>query len=465
MKTIRSRMIIIILGVIAASGITQILLTQSQTRTQINSLMDQRAEYMADTLLVILEGETMERGTSGLVPQAEGVRGPVHHYESEPPFPFQLWIEEELRARTIATPDFGLPNRDTPLWQELTVDGAAWRVLTLYKAIQSERRGGNVNAWAVIGIQKRDLELLVDNLVWRSIWPLFVSLPLLVVIVFFGIGIGLKPLRVLAEQVGRRTPNQLNPITVDHTPGEVIPLIGALNHLFEEVQRAFENEKRFTADAAHELRTPMCALSAQAQVALEAKDDTSRDKALRQITSGVDRLNHLVSQLLELARLDPKNTVKGEVVDLLRLTQETMADLSNNAIEKHQDFSMSRTDSASIHGDPVLLGTMIRNLLDNALSYTPENGIVEVSVSDDGVRTQITISDTGPGIPIEIRSNVFRRFFRGNTNNEYGTGLGLSIVDRIASLHNASIQILDNNDPGLTIVVTFPNNEIDQPAR
>lgn len=456
MQTIRVRLLVIILSVIALAWVALIPLTQSQTREQIDALMDQRAEFMADTLIVILEGEVQEGGTSGLAPQNAGVQGPVHHYESEPPFPFQLWIEGELRAHTISMPDFEAPTIESPAWQEHVVDRVEWRVHTRHKVIDSSGRGGPVNSWAVVGIRKDDLNTLAESLVWRASWPLFVSLPLLAITVFFGIGVGLRPLRDLAKQVSLRTPRQLKPVGVEHIPGEVTPLVDALNHLFEEVQRTITNEKRFTADAAHELRTPLSALSAQAHVALRAEDDISRQKALRQIISSVERLTHLVSQLLTLARLDPEIEVVNEQVNIERITTEVMADVGAEAIAKNLDFGFLQGAPVNVRGDATLLAIMIRNLLDNAIKYTPPNGQVSVSITNHGYRSELEIADTGPGIPPEKRSQVFQRFFRLATADGYGIGLGLSIVNRVATLHGATIEFRDRDGPGVIAVVSFP---------
>ena len=449
MRTLRSRMIVIILGVITLCWLALIPLTQSKTREQINALMDQRAESMADALLVILEGEVKE-------PEAIQIRGPVHHYESEPPFPFQLWVEDELRARTVSTPDFAQPYPDTPAWREVNLDGEGWRVLTRQKAIFSSQKGGLVNAWAVVGIRLNDLNALADSLVWRSSWPLFVSLPLLAITVFFGIGIGLRPLRELAEQVSQRSPRQLKHVVAEQVPGEVRPLVKSLNHLFGEVQRAFANEKRFTADAAHELRTPLSALSAQAQVALRSNDELSKQKALRQIVHGVDRLTHLVSQLLTLARLDPQSAVEDKSVDLVAITREVMAELGASAVDKKLDFSLISEETAMAHGDPGLISILIRNLVDNAIKYSPAQGSVRVSIAKRDGRAEVEVIDTGPGIPSEYRDQVFRRFFRLADTEGFGTGLGLSIADQIASLHNAKLFFRDQESQGLVVVVSFP---------
>lgn len=463
MRSIRSRMIFVILGVIALCWLALIPLTQSQIREQINSLMDQRAEYMADALLVILEGEVKEADTAEMIPNPVRMAGPIHHYESETPLPpFQLWFAGQLRARAASTPDFKKPEVDTPMWQELTLNGEDWRILTRRKKIEAPRFGGELQyGYSVVGIRLSELDALADSLVGRSSWPIFASLPILAVVVFLGIGIGLRPLRRLAEQVSRRSPNRLRAVSAEHVPGEVLPLVNSLNHLFHEVQRAFANERRFTADAAHELRTPLSALSAQAQVALRASDGLAKEEALRQIVNGVDRMTHLVSQLLTLARLDPQTELEGEETDLLAVTTELMADVAPIAIDKDLDYGLEASGTAVVRADPSLLSVMIRNLLDNAVKYTPPRGEVKVSIMDHGDRIELNIADTGPGVPREHYERVFQRFFRLHETDEYGTGLGLSIAAHIASLHKADIEFRDRDGPGLVVAVNFTVDQDD----
>ncbi len=465
MRTIRTRLLLIILGVILLGWLALTPLTQYQTRQQIDALMHQRAEFMADTLLVIMEGEVQEEGTVGLVPQAPGQMGPVHHYESEPPFPFQLWIEGDIRARTVSMPDFAAPTMDTPAWQELVVNDEHWLIHTRHKIIVSANRGGQVNAWAVVGIRKDDLDALAEDLVWRAIWPLFVSLPIIAITVYIGIGFGLGPLRELAKQVSRRTPLRLKPVAAEHVPSEVVPLVEALNHLFHEVQRTLINEKRFTADAAHELRTPLSGLKTQAHVALRAEDDVSRQKALRQIVSSVDRLSHLVSQLLILARIDPEIEILDQEVDITRITTEAMADLGAEAVAKDLDFSFVPSEPVFAVGDDTLLTILVRNILSNAINYTPNGGEVIVSASRAADRVELHVADTGPGIPGKHREQVFERFFRLSSAEGFGIGLGLSIAARIAALHGATINLLDRDGPGLLVAVSFPTfRRPDSPA-
>ena len=202
MKSIRLRVIVVVLGVILLCWLALIPVTQYQIRTQINSMMDLRGEYLADTLLVILEGEVKEGGTAGLALNPTG-SFETHHWDSENPPPFQLWVEGHLRGRTVSMPDFPPPNIDTPKWQVTTVDGREWRVLTKGKEIVSQPEEDSLRGWVVVGIPLEGIEELADGLVFRSMWPLFVTLPILAIAVFIGIGFAIRPLQKIATAGGQ----------------------------------------------------------------------------------------------------------------------------------------------------------------------------------------------------------------------------------------------------------------------
>jgi two-component system sensor histidine kinase QseC len=459
MNSIRIRTITIILVIITLCWLALIPAIHWQTREQLDSVLFERSVIQADLLLSVLEEDVAAAMAAGMPFQEIGTTQALREYESTPPWPFHLWLGGELHARISSAPDFPRPSIITPEVQILDIDGEDWRVLTRRREIKISASGELENGWIVLGIKKNDHEAVASGLVWRSTWPILVSLPILTTVVYFGIGLGLQPLNSLAKQVERRSPLQLDIIDIDKIPVEVAPLVNALNQLFEEVQRTFLNEKRFTADAAHELRTPLSALSAQAQVALRASNDETRKKALRQIVRSVDRLTHLISQLLTLARLDPKIEIQRALADLALLTREIMAEMSAAAIEKNLDFGMQSDASVMVHGDDALLGILVRNLLDNAIKYTPAGGEVTATITGFEDRTELVVTDTGLGIPLEYRNKVTGRFFRIGHGNEPGTGLGLSIVERIVSLHDASLEFRDREGQGVTVAVVFPSKE------
>jgi signal transduction histidine kinase len=297
---------------------------------------------------------------------------------------------------------------------------------------------------------------LIMQIVMRMLVPGVVSLVLLGFWVWMATRRGLLPLDALARQIGARDPQRLHAVTPESAPEEIRPLLAALNDLFLRVERAIENERRFTADAAHELRTPLAALAAQAQVATRARDATERDHALERLTTGTARAAHLVDQLLTLARLDPEErTTPTESVRLDRLAEKVCADHGAQALAKDVALELDAAPT-TLAADANLLRILLRNLVDNAIRYTPPGGRVGVAVAGGADGVKLTVTDTGPGIPAAECERVFERFSRLAGQETEGSGLGLSIVRRIAELHGARVTLAPGDaGRGLAVAVSF----------
>lgn len=226
----------------------------------------------------------------------------------------------------------------------------------------------------------------------------------------------------------------------------------------DPLHETFEREKRFAADAAHELRTPLAALKAHAQVALRATSAEERNEALRNVMLGVDRSTHVIQQLLILSQMVPEAT-QGELlaIHLDKLAAEVIADLAPTAIEKHTEIELiAPPEISSFQGFPMAITILIRNVVDNAIRYTPEGSSIQVIIRETATTIDLQVIDNGPGIPAELRKHVFERFFRVIGNKAPGSGLGLSIVEQIAELHGAKI-VLDVpvSGKGLQVNVFF----------
>ena len=274
--------------------------------------------------------------------------------------------------------------------------------------------------------------------------PMLFALPALAILLVIAIGFALAPLRLLARDVATRAPNRLDPLPVETLPAEVEPLVSRLNSLFADITRSLENERRFTADAAHELRTPLAALKAQAQVALASVDPAERQRALSQILAGCDRATHLVAQLLTLARLDAGTSHPMQTLGLRSVAEEVLSMAAGEAIERKCDLVL-RDGDAKVRGDPLLLQALLRNLVDNALRHGGGDQI-EVAIGRTGKDALLTVSDNGRGIAAEERELVLQRFYRSTTGHQEhdgaaGSGLGLSIVKRIIELHDGRLEI------------------------
>ncbi len=330
------------------------------------------------------------------------------------------------------------------------IDGVLWRVFTL----QAPESGIVVQAGERYDIRDE----LVTSITLSVLKPILLVLPLLAALIWFSIGRGLQPLKRLATDVARRDSKQLQPISIRQVPTEVLPLTNALNDLFQRLAQAFDNERRFTADAAHELRTPLAGIKTQVEVASHASDETERQQALQHIAQGMERASHLVNQLLSLARMDAEHSLSTVPVELTQLAIDIIMELMPIAQTKDIDLGMSGSESGqtyTVQGNYEALFALMRNLVDNALRYTQNGGEVTIALQQQPTGCQLCVIDNGPGIPRELHNKMFERFHRGQQHDTKGSGLGLSIVQRIVTLHQAELSLLGTEGGGLTVCVQF----------
>jgi len=326
------------------------------------------------------------------------------------------------------------------------------------------------NRWRVYGVgdPKRALILyagedhalregLARHLVTHFLFPVLLAVPPLLFLLWLGVVKGLEPLARLAAEVRSRDQRDLTPLKTNIVPPEAKPLVDALDSLFERLDRALDNERHFTGNAAHELRTPVAALLVQAQVAQRATDDAQRRRALDQVVTGAVYAGHLVDQLLTLSRVDTQNAPPMlEEIDLLDAVRRTADTLEPLARQHAVSLQVSGAGDAYALGDATCIGILLRNLMDNAIRYTPGGGKVRVTVRDSGVFNQVIVEDTGPGIADGEHDEMFRRFRRGSDTTARGSGLGLSIVRRICELHDGSVQLENAKEGGLRCEVRLP---------
>lgn len=370
-----------------------------------------------------------------------------HKYERK--IAFQVWDEQgRLMLSSSTAPDEPLAGKEEG-FSETRVEGREWRVFSRWDATQ--------RYLVQVGERHDVRDGLVASVVKRLLYPLLIAVPLLALLVWLGIGKGLAPLARVTREVARREPQRLDPLEVGDAPSEIRPLVDSLNTLLRRLDVALESERRFTADAAHELRTPLAALKTQAQVARRADDDGERHNALQQVVEGVDRATHLVEQLLTLARLDPgAGLPKPASVALRPLAAECAALLAQRALDKEIELAVEEGDG-TVAGDAAMLSILLRNLADNAIRYTPAGGTVSIAVRGEPGSVILEVCDNGPGIPADERAQVLRRFYRVLGSGEEGSGLGLSIVGRVAELHGAAITLADGpQGRGLCARVVFP---------
>jgi two-component system sensor histidine kinase QseC len=262
----------------------------------------------------------------------------------------------------------------------------------------------------------------------------------------------------LRRELARRGPGDLARLDAARTPVEIEPLVAELNRLFGRIDEALERERRLTADAAHELRTPLAVLSTQAQVARRAASEAARNEALDAIVVGSERAARLIEQMLTLARLE-SGQGEGAVqrADLRALARAALADAAPFALGKNLDIALEEGAAVEVAGYPGLLQVLLRNLVDNAVRYTPRGGKVRVAVGGDGRTARLEVSDNGPGVPPQELARLGERFHRLAAPGETGSGLGLSIVLRIAELHRGGVRFAaGHGGAGLAVSVELP---------
>lgn len=328
--------------------------------------------------------------------------------------------------------------------RDLDFKGQDLRVAYMYLADVDMPR----NRWVLVEVaettEKRSQ--LANKIVASVILPQFIIIPLAVMLVWFGLSRGLRPLTRLRETIEARKPDDLSPIATRRVPEELEPLVEAFNGMLERMKRNVEAQQRFVADAAHQMRTPLTGLKTQAQFAMRESNPEALHHALRQIATGVDRAGRLVNQLLTLARTEGGELAQSrhQPIDLALLIRETVEDWVMVAIEKGIDLGFEADEPAMINGNPFLLRELAKNLIDNALRYTPEGGRVTCRVLVRLPTVLLEVEDNGIGISEEQAELVFERFYRVDDSASEGSGLGLAIVQEIAVQHGSRASLRPN---------------------
>ncbi len=320
-------------------------------------------------------------------------------------------------------------------------------------------------------LEKR--KTLATEIVKGTMVPQFVTLPLAVLLVWLALVRGIKPLAQLEKRIRARKSDDMSPLDDTAVPEEVAPLVSSINDLLSRLTVSLTTQKRFLADAAHQLKTPLAGLRMQADLAQRETDADELKKSLKHIGRASIRATHTVNQLLALARAETTGRALAKHrIDMVNIAREVMADSVPRAMEKDIDLGYdgpgAGEQATQITGNPTLLKELVRNLIDNALNYTPDNGQVTLRILTDrfsGV-LMLVVEDSGPGIPESERALVFQPFYRALGTNVDGSGLGLAIVQEIAMQHDASISIEDatlsgpTQGPGARVTVRFTSAEM-----
>src|SRR5690554_572077 len=433
--SLRWRLFALLAVSVLLAWIATAFFTYLDTRREISTMLDERLIHTAERVLQQLEADDTDHHPAG----------PLSDYTHTA---LQVWRNGTLLMQSSTAPTVALGTQQAGL-QNMLLQGVHYRTYSLWDA----REQLNVRV-----AERYDLrDELAESVARHLLHPLYFAVPGLGVLIWLAVGAGLAPLSRFTNEVKQRQPDKLDQLEHADTPHEALPLQNALNSLFKRLQESLEYERRFTADAAHELRTPLAAIKTQAQVASAATDAGQRQQALSKVILGADRAAHLIDQLLVLAQLDPEHSlVQPQQLQLATLVRESIAQHAPVAIRKAVELAFTAGDDGLINGDSTLLAVLVRNLIDNAIRYTPAKGQVDIQIQRQDNKIVLQIADSGPGIAAAELEHITSRFYRVLGSGEDGSGLGLSIVKRIAKLHDAQL-IFDTpgGATGLLVRVVF----------
>jgi two-component system, OmpR family, sensor kinase len=463
MSSIRTRLLLALLGLVAVISLLAGVLTYRRVLAETSALFDYQLRQMALSL-------------QNQVPLAARLELPPTGTD----FVVEIW---DLFGRVEYRSRPGLPTIDRPYvgYEDVTLQGERWRVYGLQ----------TFDGVIQVGQPLRVRAALARSAALRVVIPLLVLLPLLAAAMAWVVRESLAPLRRVAAEVQHRDAHSLAPVTAARLPEEIAPLVDQLNRLLGRVQAAFAAQRAFVADAAHELRSPLTAVRLQLQLLDRAPDEAASREARRQLGAAVERAVHLIEQLLTLARNEPEDSRARTLapVALQDVAAEALADTHALALARGIELSLESSPGESspaaagmpaapsaagvpavpavratgeapartlVRADREALRVLMRNLLDNAVRYTPPGGRVQVHIGADAGEPVLEVADSGPGIPPEERSRAFDRFYRRASSPEGGCGLGLAIVKAIAERHGARVTLADAALGGLCVRIRFP---------
>lgn len=435
--SLKQRLLVLALATVLLVWIAAAAFTYFDAREEFGEILD--AHLAQSAALIVVQAHDFD--------EVETEHAPLlNRYASR--VAFQVWAGGRvLRLHSANAPEEPLSDIRSGFSDKM-INGQRWRVFSTW-----DDSGENLINVAELTKERDELSgAIAVNL----LKPLLFSLPLLAILLWLSVTRSLRPLVRLTSEVAQREPDNLAPLEVGTAPREVAPLIACLNKLFIRIDASMQKERRFTADAAHELRTPVAGIKAQAQVARTASSDAERIRALDNAILGCDRAAHMIDQLLTLARIDTLSDETTEPCQLRAIAAEVIAAIAPAALNQHVRLELTEGVEATVRGNPLLLRIMLRNLIDNAVRHTTPGTSVLVQITQEQGRILLSVSDNGPGIPEAELEKVAERFYRPLGTSATGSGLGLSIVKRIAEIHASSLQLAQNEDGnGLRVTVTF----------
>ncbi|OHV13928.1 sensor histidine kinase [Kushneria phosphatilytica] len=451
MTSIRQRTVALVLGALAIGTLVIGVFNFRDSSHEIAEIYDAQLAQTARILQGILH-TPLAAGTRRELYQSvndalanAGHTRYGHPYESK--MAFRVWRREgtDIVSSASAPPLSTMPQHP---FTEIRAGGVGWHGFLLPDDKED----------MMIWVGERDdvRADLVDRIVRHTLTPNVIGLFLLALLVWLAVGWGLRPLRRMAQLIRQRDAESLAPLKLAPLPTELEPMQAALNRLLQEIDTLLKRERRFIADAAHELRTPLAVLRLNAQNALEARSEQARIESLGYIISGTDGLARVFNQLLVLARMEPKPEWQDEDrMEVYHVLQQTLVELSGWVLDKGLDFVLdAEPGHAQVRGDPTMLGIAIQNLVTNAVNVSPAGGEIRVVLEVEEAHCEIRVLDQGPGLDQEQAARMFERFYsRGSAE---GAGLGLSIVQTITHHLGGTVTLENRSEGGACATLRLP---------
>jgi two-component system sensor histidine kinase QseC len=429
LKSLQARLLSLLLMLVVVVWMGAAIFTWIDASDELDELLDGHLAQSAALLVVQQAGHGSDHPEETPMEDAPS----LHKYA--PKVAFQVFHEGRLSISSANAGETPMSHQTRGFSTVRLSSGAQWRVFGA--------QGSEGDMQVFVGEQIDTRDAILWAVLIAVLMPLMYALPLLAVVGWLAVSKGLAPLRHLSQALVQRQPQALHEVVLSDMPSEMEPVVQALNALFERIQTMVDLERRFTADAAHELRTPIAAIRMQAQVALGAGTDTAqRQHALNYTLAGCDRATHLVDQLLTLSRLESSaNAAPTGVVDVSAVAQRVAAELALAALGRAQTLELYAPPHALIQADDMLTSVLVRNLLDNAMRYSPNSARLALSVKADAQHVTLQVEDSGPGLADADMARLGERFYRVLGTEQTGSGLGWSIVRRIAKVYGAQVNV------------------------
>ncbi len=438
-RSLRNRLVLILFALLSLAALLQGGSAYRNALAETDEIFDYQMQQMAFSL----RGDLASGSGTVSVPLGE-----------DQSFDFLVQVWSLTGTQLFRSPgDDWLPQRAVLGFSEIGSQGKRFRVFSMqtrYQVVQIAQD---------LSVRSR----MARQLALRTVAPVALMLPLLALAVWWVVSASLSPVRRVREQLAQRRPDDLTPVPEHELPSDVQPLVREMNSLLQRVRSAFEAQQHFVADAAHELRSPLAALKLQLESLQRAGGEAERAQATQRLSAGIERASHLIEQLLLLARAEGREPLPKRAVDLEALAREAVVEASAAAAAKGVDLGLEHSQALSVPGQTEALRILLRNLLDNAIKYTPAGGRVDVSLTVTHTQAGpdqalLLVEDSGPGIAEADRERVFDRFYRGNGQlRAQGAGLGLAIVKAIADGHGATLQLERSRRlGGLAVRVLLP---------